>query len=809
MKKHLLTILFCLLLAAGIDCSALSVYNLMSKVTTEKDSVASPKLDVSVQNGEYYVTFELEEVELSPDEVYSGRKFVNIPGFGQTDVTKKPSLPTMGTTFLLPKGKLPVIDILQTAYVDYAVSLAPARPPLPQSSTEQYNKSNVPEITYYSGYNTEPLVELASRYMYRGEEIMNISITPAKYSVASKNVRLYKKIRFKISFADAPESEAYSSFNINFNNSNLDHFWNQCQVLDPDETLLFQYTDISEDYLIITVPDYEPAAQTFVDWKKQEGYKCSIVSEENWTVEDVKDAVKSFASHHPNFAALLILGDVGDIPTCNVDAPKVLNLSLKTYGSDLPYACLDGEDDNFPDILYGRIPATTVEEAEGAIKKIVEYESCYVKASLGWQKPTVQNSVHVAYFEARENDNTVEDREFIRTSETILAALSKLGGKCTRVYFASPDDNPTWYKDGRTQMPDEIKKPGFDWNGTASDIISAINGKRPGYVLYRGHGSWDGWGHPSFRINDLTSLTNKMWFPLVFSISCNTGQMYVSSFAKKFLTCSSTAGASGVLGASNVSYSGWNDDLAKAMFQSLYSKAEIHPAYQRIVGADESYDWCTVGDAIQSGLRYMKSLHANETWGLNDYQYKVFHWFGDPTMRMYTETPQFINNIGLSVSLASIDVFTVDKDVRITAIYRSGNVMTQIGPHANLPYTGCDYLVITGRNKVPKTLSLSDFTDNQRNASIGSYLKSAILQNNELRVNYHFYDNDLPIYVDTTQASGTLTVTSLSGQLMGTYSCPFGKDNATFDCSSYPKGTYVVSLRFYNVDCGSATVIKH
>lgn len=654
----------------------------------------------------------------------------------------------------------------------------------------------MPVITPYTGFSQNKLASNGFAYTYRGERIVNIDITPAQYSMENQIAVIYKKLVFKISFEDEPESEFDDltplNYQVNFNN--FPHLNRLCfQYHYPDtEFTTPQAEDRSQDYLIITIPEYEEAVEAFVEWKKQEGYHCHIIADTGWTSPIIKETVIDFARQHPDFNALLLVGDTDVLPSNQIID---YSLPLPRYYSDLDYACLDHAGDYFPDVVYGRIPAKSVEEVNDVFTKIIQYETCAKKSVNGGFIPNVTQGVHIAPFKGTV---TRETCRYVLTNEHVLLSLQDLGLTHTRVYFAAASANPQEYYD-QSKMPDYLKRPAFAWDGTTSDIISAIN-KSPGYVLYRGHGDWNKWISPQLMISDCQTFTNKRWQPLVFSIACTTGQMNVDSFAKRLLAYSSTNGASGVLAASNVSYTWPNDELAEGVFQCLYPDSNILPS---IAKPDK---WCTVGDAIQFGLAYMMTKYTDKmNWV--EHQYQVYHWFGDPTMRMFTKRPEFINNVGISYVLPYTNVYTQDEDVQVTCVYNSGKIISLRGSHTQFPSIGSEYIVITGLNKVPKKIYLSEGDDNQR-SEVGSCLKSAFFANGELRLNYHLSKNDVPLGMQVISAAGTATVVSSTGAVMGSYSCPIGQSTVTIDCSAYPTGIYTVSFNLYGKNFGSATIVK-
>jgi len=796
--RKLISICLLLLVSSLIhDLQATTVYNLISKIVTEKESALPPQWVVTSTDSSYQVTFSMEEVTLTNDDLYYGKKFISISGFGQTSEPRTPSFPIKSESFQIPNGKYAVITIEQSDSVEMSCALAPARPMLFDNGSGLYTTSNVPSISYYTGYSKNQTVHITNYYKYRGQSIATIELCPIKYSIDTNKVKIYKKIVFNITFKDLPEFDYVN--NIQFTNFTLDPFWNHCNLLNSgkffgsdNQYLPSTYT---RDFLIITVPEFESAAQTFIDWKQQEGYKCTIISMDAWTSELVKSEVRDFASGHPFFVAFMILGDVDKIPACKFESSAEIKAGggLPTYYSDIPYACLDGENDELPDVLYGRIPAQDNSEAEDIIAKIIKYESLSLMQSTGF-RPPVLKGLHVAQFQPKSKGSSTEGRDFVKTSETILAAISQESYDISRIYSAPQECNPMYYRDG-TAMPSSITSSNFSWTSNPSDITSLFF--TTGYVFYRGHGEWDRWDNKILTINDFSLLDNKRWQPLVFSLTCLTGRMDYDSFAKCLIR-KDNSGASGVLAASNASLSTLNDIISEGIFQSLFPQCSL-------IDNSTTSKWATVGDALQQGLQYMRSQNQSEYY--NWYQTLLYHWFGDPTMRMYTQIPQRITNIGVSFNKTTTTINVPDADVQITALYDNGDVISHRKQSVTFSSSGCKGIAITGINKIPQYIAIDSSDDNTKYMTT-SALKSAFIQNGLLTVNYTISQHDLPPYASIVNASGSIIINSLSGQAMGSYSCPYLKSQIQVDASSWPSGIYTVTLTFYGKTIGSTTIVK-
>lgn len=173
---------------------------------------------------------------------------------------------------------------------------------------------------------------------------------------------------------------------------------------------------------------------------------------------------------------------------------------------------------------------------------------------------------------------------------------------------------------------------------------------------------------------------------------------------------------------------------------------------------------------------------------------------------MVTQNPTKILGVGVSHSPTLTRISCSEDDIKITAVLTDGKVQSYVAKTAYFSTPRCEYIVLTGKNKIPKIITFDNNTD--RGSNRLTSLNSVYYSSELLRVNYTLSSYDLPMGSTIYGEPGTVTVSSINGRVMGFYSCPYSDSQITIDCSAYPKGTYVVSLKFCGVDGGSATFVK-
>ena len=256
-------------------------------------------------------------------------------------------------------------------------------------------------------------------------------------------------------------------------------------------------TDNRADFIILTHRDFRDAVKPLADLRRSQGLEVAIVD-----VEDVYDefsygahssqAVKDFFAWAKSNWALapryvLLVGDASldprnylnpghqdFVPTKLVDAT-----TLETASDD---ALCDFDNDGLADIVVGRLPVKTVEQAQKVIGKIANY----------------------APGQPAYGALLVSDRKDGYDFEAASGQVRDLLPPDMSVTVVNRRDNPT----------EQVR----------SEIIGGINAG-PLLVNFAGHGSTDVWtGASVLNSADATSLTNGNRLPVFVLMTCLNGR---------------------------------------------------------------------------------------------------------------------------------------------------------------------------------------------------------------------------------------------------------------------------------------------
>tara|TARA_B100000809_G_scaffold30391_1_gene26377 strand:- start:1594 stop:5631 length:4038 start_codon:yes stop_codon:yes gene_type:complete len=560
-------------------------------------------------------------------------KFLNIKDFDYTDQVGFPSIPSHIDIVALPYQAKPKIIIESADFIEYSgfylhptLALASdhigASEPLFEKNELQYNKNE---------FYPSKLVELVELQKIRETPLAFTEIHPVQFNPVTKKIRVYSKITYRIDFEGAKAK--FSEISKNTNQSTLNIINNISinnkslpKIIHQDSKSAAK-TVANFDYIIVTHPDYIMASKELAKWKMQLGFKVEIISSSSWNSNNIKD---SLHTKYNNYATkpsyVLFMGDVDKVPG------ELINNQFIT---DLYYVCMDGVGDYVADMARGRIAVTSQADAMIAVNKIINYEKNPVA------DPTFYSTgLNCAEFQDSD-DNGFADRRFSLTSENIFDHLTtNYNFNIDRVY-GSGSTNPTNWNNGSyaagEPVPSYLLKPGFLWDGSGTDVQSMMNLGQL-YVLHRDHGYSEGWGVPDFNTSYIPSLTNGNRLPVMFSINCSSGDLdHPGSFAKKLLT-HPNGGAVGVIAASDISYSGLNDAFTLGLFDAIWNNPGLIPNFTGSGGTGNTppahSTILSLGDVLNQGLLTMAA-----TWNNNERTNQLFHYHGDPSMKIWTAIP--------------------------------------------------------------------------------------------------------------------------------------------------------------------------
>jgi hypothetical protein len=577
---------------------------------------------------------------------YDDFQFINIQGFTHLAQVGAPALPVHNELVAMPKGSIAQIHILETQYYEYdGFMIHPALKPALDTEGADEPVFEIDEILYQTdAYFPENIIDIPDVYYSRGTPLVLLQIVPVQFNPVTAKIRVYTSIKLKLEFTGGEGSFDYigSDNSLHYTNLLKRNVLNSESI--PDGISRNQNSSRAgeKEYIIITHSEYLTQANQLAEWKRQLGYSVEVVSQSSWTASQVKNEIHTrYNNWTPKPDFFVIIGD----HTGSYAVPAEIHyVSGNAFSTDLYFACMDGPSDWHPDMSHGRISISNSTEAQTVVDKFINYEQ---------NPPTLasfyDNALSCAQYQD-DNSNGYADRRFCHTSENIRDYLQNQHGYTSeRVYYTNTSANVTtlrynnaYYSNGEL-LPADLRNASFNWSGGSSDITNAIDAGKF-MVFHRDHGysGGTGWAHPYYTTSSMNSLSNGDLLPVVFSINCHTGEFQLPNcFAEKFIRMDNK-GAVGVVAASYYSYSGYNDGLAVGMIDAIWADPGVYPVFgscgtgaNYTIGPGNSI--YTMGDVVNQGLYAMEQ---NVAWSSDrQYEYEIFHYFGDPAMKMWTADP--------------------------------------------------------------------------------------------------------------------------------------------------------------------------
>ena len=677
-------------------------YRMAAKVNDEV--VKSPiRNSVNVQDGILKVDYQFDNALEASVEIGEDRySLITIKEFGMNIKTGCPQLP--GYSDIIPiKSTQASVTIIDSTYVEYGdFNILPAQ----QEDLDNYvdSTSFVRNDSLYSidTFYPKNIVEIQDVQYYRNQALALVRVNPVQYNPVTKTIRCFSNISYLIDGVDI-NSQPKLSLTVD-GNGNV-------------------YTTTQEKYIIVTTNNYvEYLDTTLAQWKRDLGFKVAILSKPKWSSSsEVKTAIKAEYDRNDNTIAnyLLVVGGYEDVPAEERHKWEKHGewIKMDPYYSDHYYSCMNGNGDYWPDIARGRLPIRNINDLRNYLEKMLYYNSSQVYTGKG---------ALCAEFEVTYNNDSVENKRFVKTSEEIRDYLKDEIGynEVKRVYYAESTANPKYYNNGKysdgTPLPEDLKGNNYPWNSTTSaNVVNSINSGID-FILYRGHGLKINWDNGLLSVDDITSLNNSH-YPFVFSLTCHTGCLYdmehncsVNGLAMSLITAPQK-GAIGAIAATHSALSGCNDVFAEAMFNAIYPNPGIVPYLGAVTTNYSPYTPTdtipiyAIGDIMNEGfIKLIQCYDLSETILEANKQIETiqtFHYFGEPNMYFYTGTAFDLNNVDISETDNVISVNTNGLD-DCTIILKPKETDDSLGyqkvEHLTGVYTfpkkDCDYKVIIKRH---------------------------------------------------------------------------------------------------------------
>ena len=486
-----------------------------------------------------------------------------------------PALPIVRRLFVTPAEA--AIEVAVSARGIERHSLhAPVWPLQPALRMGEAGSQAVPFVydlgAYAAANRGGPRVVATPIGMVRGHQLNMIEIHPVAYDATVDELTLWSELDITLSFEGGHASAR-----------DLGWLSNAGNILNPPVRTLRG----SPNYLIVMSEKYDGTAPMtqFIAAKQAQGYNVitNVVARYS-SAQTVKNGITARwgTANEPDY--LLLVGEGYDN---GYEIPDWVGGGDGISPTDLPYACMDGASDWYPDIPMGRFSINDTTQLQNIVDKTL-----YIEDQGFTSQAFLTHAVFMAGTDAASGDHGAHE-------SVITNHLEAEGFTCDRNYERAP------------------------YNATTQDVTDSFNAACA-YGVYYGHSWGDAWEDgPYFSQTNVQNLASGGYCIFLLHMTCNVNRYYTfdECYAETWHRVANK-GAVATVGSTHTIYyqnnPGWPETalLYECVFDSIY--------------LDDTRE---VGPAWQAALYDVLNTYGPAAPVTRDY-FEMFNLLGDPSLRI-------------------------------------------------------------------------------------------------------------------------------------------------------------------------------
>ena len=687
---------------SSIPLSAITVLETRTGRHVEASRMPIPKRHVDYYSDGVKITYEFDSLLVIEN---GGSIYYQIEQFGLNGLGGQAYVPMRTERINVPSTASCVLQVIEDDYIDKIVDGFQPAIPDDVATLENTGAVRVPSILPSSTFLPASIASMEEDSYYRNERIANLLIVPVQYRQSTKTARIHRKISILLSW-DTVDSEEEPNEYLNSSNGLFESMVLSNKTNSAAKKAAAVGGTISEarpqSFLMLVPTELDMASSPLFNWKRTQGYNV-VKKTDDWTTDKIREAVKDFYDNDPNAFYVLFIGDYNLMP----GEYRTRHTYLPAPVTDLHYICMDGDNDYVPDLFSGRIPVSTPEELITVSRKIIDYE-------MNPDKDTgVKTFVGISYFQNKVSSKEEEERDFVRTTETICQELEDTFKNVKRLYcqrYSTASPSKWSYRSSVDfPFPDHLKAKGA-FTADSSHILTAFNGNA-NIIFHRDHGSPNGWEHPKFVTEHIADLTNNVT-PVVFSVDCQTGMYTNANNFTHLLLSKSGGGCVSSIAATESTYTFKNDMFSLSMMKTIWPNKNFryHNAYHNDslnIMWQKNTESAVLGEVMVRGLLRM-ALFSSQDMDLVRHNTEAYHCFGDPSLNIYW---------GKNVDLA--------RNISFTPIKIGNRSELQVSISGGLCATIAFYDPATGKNYRCYGNSATFKTTNPNRTCVYAYIDGA------------------------------------------------------------------------------------
>jgi len=487
----------------------------------------------------------------------------------------EPALPVIRRLFVAPAGATLdlTVDTGAAVVVDLAAAdlpgrVLPAQPSVPKipGAAERITFAFDPAAYALDGWTETDRVVVEELGIVRGQRLCLLEVRPVAYNPARGTLTVWSGLSAEVRFTGGRGRSG-----------GLDPLPGLHRVILNPEVLPASRPRGAGNYLIVVADDYQAGIAPFATAKAAQGFTVTTQAVAAGTsAASIKGLIQDLWSTADPPDYVLLVGDTDTIPEWTGEGEGWPD-------TDLPYVCMDGGGDWYPDIALGRFPVRSSSQLTALVAKTLYYE-----------------------------DGPLADPEYRKRSVWMASVDHHTVSEGTHNYCIDHYMEPNGYSYDKLYQ--------VTHGASTQDVKNSFNDGRF-YSVFSGHGYSAGWADgPPFDQDDVAALTNQNRYSFVCSFACDTGDYASPECFMETWVLEPGKGAVTAWGSSVSSYWDEDDILEKRLFDVVFDseddvKAEVGPVYN------------------ETKLRYLAHFGSGST---TRRYFEMYNLMGDPSLPLPT-----------------------------------------------------------------------------------------------------------------------------------------------------------------------------
>ncbi len=439
-----------------------------------------------------------------------------------------PALPVIRELFIAPPGAIVTVGaqagtpvVIDADALGLPLRVIPIQAPVPKipGAAENAPFDYDPAAYAVDAFAPAERATVTELGLARGQRLLLLEVRPVAYNPVAQTLLLWPTISVDIEFSGGEEPTHDLSPLPGLSGI----------VLNPDPDVGFQCG--TGNYLIVVADAYESAITGFAAAKQAQGFDVmTYVVPPGTSNTVIKSYIQSLWDTPDRPDYVLLVGDTDTIPHWTGGGSG-------SPSTDLPYSCMDGGGDWYPDIALGRFSVRSPSQLQVIVDKTLYYE-----------------------------DGPLSDPDYVMRAAFMAGTDNYHISEGTHNYVIDTWLEPNDYQCDRLYM--------VTYGATTQDVRDSFNEGRF-YGIYSGHGSTTAWADgPPFHQSDVNNLTNEDMYAFICSFACSTGD-YVNSecFMETWVRAPDKAAVCS-WGSSVSSYWTEDDILERVLFDAIFDDAD-------------------------------------------------------------------------------------------------------------------------------------------------------------------------------------------------------------------------------------------